>query len=45
MKNYGMIHSMLSVGRCLDNAPMEGFLVILKVKKYYLNKYDAYEML
>jgi transposase InsO family protein len=45
MKNYGMIHSMSRVGRCLDNAPMEGFFGILKVEKYYLNKYDTYEML
>jgi transposase InsO family protein len=36
---------MSRVGRCLDNAPMEGFFGIFKVEKYYLNKYDTYEML
>jgi transposase InsO family protein len=28
MKNYGMIHSMSRVGRCLDNSTIEGFFGI-----------------
>ena len=32
----GMIQSMSRVGRCLDNAPMEGWWGILKSEMYYL---------
>ena len=35
IKKYRMIHSMSRVGRCLDNAPMEGFWGILKREAYY----------
>ncbi|HBF5503827.1 TPA: DDE-type integrase/transposase/recombinase, partial [Clostridioides difficile] len=41
----GMIQSMSRVGHCIDNAPMEGFLGILKVEMYYLRKFDTYEQL
>ncbi len=35
----GMIQSMSRVGRCLDNAPMEGWWGILKSEMYYLRKF------
>ena len=35
----GMIQSMSRVGRCLDNAPMEGWWGILKSEMYYLKKF------
>ena len=34
-----MIQSMSRVGRCLDNAPMEGWWGILKSEMYYLRKF------
>lgn len=45
INKYGLTHSMSRVGRCLDNAPMEGFFGILKSEKYYLNKYKDYDIL
>ena len=42
---YGIIHSMSEVGRCLDNAPMEGFFGIIKSERYHLKNYDNYEEL
>ena len=45
IKKYKMIHSMSEVGRCLDNAPMEGFFGILKSERYHLKKYSNYEEL
>jgi transposase InsO family protein len=41
----GMIQNMSSVGRCIDNGPMEGFWGILKSEMYYLHKFDDYEQL
>jgi putative transposase len=42
----GMTQSMSRVGRCLDNAPMEGFWGKVKSEKYYLKKgYSTYEEL
>ena len=41
----GMIQSMSRVGRCLDNAPMEGWWGILKSEVYYLKKFTSREML
>lgn len=41
LKNLGITHSMSRVGKCIDNGPMEGFFGIIKVEKYYLNKYDT----
>lgn len=41
----GMTQSMSRVGRCLDNAPMEGFWGILKSEMYYLHKFNDYESL
>ncbi len=38
----GCTQSMSRVGRCLDNAPMEGFWGILKCEMYYLNKFETY---
>ena len=40
-----MTHSMSRVGRCLDNAPIEGFWGSLKCEMYYLNKFHTYEEL
>ena len=37
----GMIQSMSRVGRCLDNAPMEGWWGILKSEMYYLKSLRA----
>ena len=34
-----MVQSMSSVGRCIDNGPMEGFWGILKSEMYYLRKF------
>ncbi|UUV14940.1 IS3 family transposase [Clostridioides difficile] len=36
---------MSRVGRCINNAPMEGFWGILNVEMYYLRKFDTYEQL
>ena len=41
----GMLQSMSRVGRCLDNAPMDGFWGILKSEMYYLHKFTSREML
>lgn len=38
----GCTQSMSRVGRCLDNAPMEGFWGTLKCEMYYLNKFETY---
>lgn len=38
----GCTQSMSRVGKCLDNAPMEGFWGILKCEMYYLNKFGTY---
>ena len=43
--NAGMTQSMSRVGRCLDNAPMEGWWGILKSEMYYLKKFTSREML
>jgi len=40
-----MTHSMSRPGRCLDNAPIEGFWGSLKCEMYYLNKFHTYEEL
>ena len=41
----GMIQSISRVGRCLDNAPMEGWWGILKSEMYYLKKFASQEIL
>ena len=41
----GMIQSMSRIGRCLDNAPMEGWWGILKSEMYYLKKFTSREEL
>lgn len=41
----GMIQSMSRVGRCLDNAPMEGWWGILKSEMYYLRRFTSREAL
>ena len=41
----GMIQSMSRDGRCLDNAPMEGWWGILKSEMYYLKKFTSRESL
>ena len=43
--NAGMTQSMSRVGRCLDNAPMEGWWGILKSEMYYLKKFTSRESL
>lgn len=40
-----MTQSMSRVGRYIDNGPMEAFWGMLKVEKYYLNKYQSFEEL
>lgn len=40
-----MIQSMSRVGRCLDNAPMEGWWGILKSEMYYLKRFTSREEL
>jgi transposase InsO family protein len=45
LDDAGCTQSMSRVGRCLDNAPMEGFWGILKCEMYYLNKFRTYEEL
>ena len=45
MKRAGICQSMSRVGRCLDNAPMEGFWGILKTEMYYLYHFEDYEAL
>ncbi|NDL66459.1 IS3 family transposase [Anaerotalea alkaliphila] len=42
LDDTGCTQSMSRVGRCLDNAPMEGFGGILKCEMYYLNKFSTY---
>ena len=41
----GMTQSMSRVGRCLDNAPMEGWWGILKSEMYYLKRFTSRESL
>ena len=45
MKRAGVCQSMSRVGRCLDNAPMEGFWGILKTEMYYRYHFEDYETL
>lgn len=45
LTDAGMIQSMSRVGRCLDNAPMEGWWGILKSEMYYLRKFTDRDML
>jgi len=40
-----MTQSMLRVGRCIDNGPMEGFWGIIKCEMFYLNKFKDYNSL
>lgn len=40
-----MIQSMSRVGRCIDNAPIEGFWGTIKSEMYYLNKFQTEEEL
>lgn len=39
----GMTQSMSRVGRCLDNAPMEGFWGIIKSEMFFLRSFDTFE--
>ena len=45
LDKQGMTQSMSRVGRCLDNAPMEGFWGILKSEMYYLKTFHSREEL
>ena len=45
MKRAGVCQSMSRVGRCLDNAPMEGFWGILKTEMYHRYHFEDYETL
>lgn len=40
-----LTHSMSRVGRCLDNAPIEGFWGTLKCEMYYLSTFHSFEEL
>ncbi|MCF6409699.1 IS3 family transposase [Pseudalkalibacillus salsuginis] len=42
IREAGMIQSMSRVGRCLDNACIEGFFGALKSEKYHLNRYETF---
>lgn len=41
----GMTQSMSRVGKCIDNAPMEGFWGILKRERYYGRRFTSREQL
>lgn len=41
----GLTQSMSRVGKCIDNGPMEGFWGKIKCEKYYLHKYETFEVL
>ena len=43
LDKVGMIQSMSRVGKCLDNAPMEGFWGILKSEMFYLRSFDSFD--
>ncbi len=45
MASADVSHSMSRVGRCLDNAPMEGFWGIMKTEMYYPYHFEDYESL
>jgi transposase InsO family protein len=45
VKDAQMIQSMSRVGRCLDNACIEGFFGSFKSEKYHLNHYETFEEL
>lgn len=45
MKEAGVCQSMSRPGKCLDNAPMEGFWGTLKSEMYYLHHFDEYSQL
>ncbi len=45
MKQERICQSMSRPGKCLDNAPMEGFWGILKTEMYYLRHFDEYDEL
>ena len=45
MEQKGVCQSMSRPGKCLDNAPMEGFWGILKSEMYYLHHFDEYSQL
>lgn len=45
LNSINAIQSMSSVGRCIDNGPMEAFWGILKVEMYYLRKFTKFEEL
>ena len=45
MQQIGIYQSMSRPGKCLDNAPMEGFWGILKSEMYYLRHFDDYDEL
>lgn len=42
MEQERVCQSMSRPGKCLDNAPMEGFWGILKTEMYYLRHFDDY---
>ncbi len=45
LEAHGMTQSMSRVGKCIDNGPMEGFWGTIKCEKYYLHKYQIFEVL
>lgn len=45
LEAHGLIQSMSRVGKCIDNGPMESFWGTLKCEKYYLHKYQTFEVL
>lgn len=45
LDSISAIQSMSRVGRCIDNGPMEGFLVIIKSQMYSLKKFHTFDEL
>lgn len=45
MEKHQVTHSMLRVGKCIDNGPMENFWGIIKEEMYRLTTYNTFEEL
>ncbi len=45
IEKHNMVQSMSRVGKCIDNAPMEGFWGLMKREMYYVRKFTSREEL
>lgn len=45
LEAHEMTQSMSRVGKCIDNGPMESFWGTLKSEKYYLHRYQTFDVL